>query len=492
MTEPETPHTDAVATDAVVVGGGVAGLVAAVEVARAGHSVLLLERTTRLGGRVNTAMLAGLPVDLGAESFATRDGTVAALLDELEMIATEPAGLPAWVVNPRDAYPLPPAGALGVPTDPLSRPALRALGPLTALRVAAEPYLLRRPTAHGPSPSIGEVARSRIGSRATRRLVAPVVTGVYSAAPDRLPLAVCPELARAYAETGSLVRAARVARASQAASGGAVRGLPGGMGTLVARLEDELRAHGGNIVTTARDIRLDPLTNRVRWAGGEMIAAATILAIPAHEVASITAVGVSALAPDQGNATPEDAVALNRETHTTSRASAIAVETVALVIEDARLEAAPRGTGALVSQPHPRIAAKALTHASAKWPWLRPSAAPGVPAALHVLRLSYGSRDRAPATQPLTDEEAARLALQDASRVLGVLLDPAQLRAHARARWAIPGRAQPPRLPRGVRVTGEAFAGTGLASVIAHARETARLVITDLHASHPPVEKGIS
>ena len=59
----------AVASDVLVIGGGVAGLAAAGELGRKGFSVTLLEARDRLGGRVWTLRPRGwpVPVELGAE-----------------------------------------------------------------------------------------------------------------------------------------------------------------------------------------------------------------------------------------------------------------------------------------------------------------------------------------------------------------------------------------------------------------------------------------
>src|SRR5262245_31859484 len=59
MNEPQT---------VLVIGGGIAGLSAARELARHGFSVTLLEAASRLGGRIFTFRLNGAkPVELGAE-----------------------------------------------------------------------------------------------------------------------------------------------------------------------------------------------------------------------------------------------------------------------------------------------------------------------------------------------------------------------------------------------------------------------------------------
>jgi monoamine oxidase len=70
--------------DVVVVGAGLSGLIAAREIARAGHSVAVLEARDRVGGRMFDRQIAGGEVvDLGAEFIGPTQNHIRALVDEL-------------------------------------------------------------------------------------------------------------------------------------------------------------------------------------------------------------------------------------------------------------------------------------------------------------------------------------------------------------------------------------------------------------------------
>ena len=58
--------------DVVVVGGGISGLAAARRLTLAGLSVLLVEGSPRLGGKIAGVRLGDLEVDGGAESVLVR------------------------------------------------------------------------------------------------------------------------------------------------------------------------------------------------------------------------------------------------------------------------------------------------------------------------------------------------------------------------------------------------------------------------------------
>lgn len=456
-----------------VVGGGIAGLVAARELALGGAQVTLLESRDRLGGRLRRETVAGIALDVGAEAFAVRGGGVAQLLDELGLAAdiVRPAALGSWLVSADRAAPAPVSGHLGIPSHPFDRRTVRALGLVGALRAAVDPLLPRGVGAD--ADTLAELVRARLGRRVLERLVAPVALGVHSAGPEQLP--VGPDLARALAEHGSLLAAGRALRAIAAPAGAAVEGLRHGMGDLVEALERELRALGvdmrtGMPVTSVTQEEAEPAAWRVGADGTtEVFDAVLFASLDAYESTRAAASGTAATG-----------------TRTT-------VEVAVLVVRDARLDAAPRGTGALVSLPPTAESvarAKALTHVSAKWPHRFRDAPPGT----HVLRLSYGELRGGSSALALADRAFFDHALADASRILGLELTPRQLDGALRARWESPapvrgGDGADHQLPRGWALAGDWVSGTGLASVIPGARDAARsLLETNLRTAEAHTE----
>ncbi|MFA4840799.1 MAG: protoporphyrinogen oxidase, partial [Agrococcus sp.] len=386
--------------DTIVAGAGVAGLTVAHELAGRGYRVLVLDAADRLGGVASRIEVDGIALDAGAESFATRGGGVAELAGELglgdELVGPNPAG--AWLQLADRAVPLPKATLLGIPSSPLARDVIDALGWGGAIRA----YLDRlMPVLRiGKDDALGPLVRRRMGQKALDRLVAPLAGGVYSADPDRLDVAtVAPGLNNALTQAGSLSggvavvleeRAAAVARGDAAPSnasrpGSAVQGIRGGIHRLTAALADSARAHRAELRTGTRVRSAAPTPTGwlVETDAGALEASSLVVALP--EAQALRVLGeLDGFAPLRTDA------------------AGVTVELVTLVFARGAIEGDPRGTGVLVAADAHGIRAKAMTHATAKWPWLR-EAAEG----REVVRLSYGAGDAAPATEGLDDDAAA-------------------------------------------------------------------------------------
>jgi oxygen-dependent protoporphyrinogen oxidase len=412
------PSPLAPGASAIVVGGGVAGLVAARQLAKAGIAVTLLEASDRLGGKVARQVVAGISLDAGAESFATRRGTVAALATELglgrQVVLPNPDG--AWLQRADGtALPLPKTGLLGIPGTPLAKDVIDSIGFPAAFRAQLDELMLGFVGSN--ERNFGRLVRRRMGRKVLERLVAPITLAIHSKHPDDLDVdVVAPGLRNGLLSTGSLAHAVRKLREA-APAGSAVAGLDGGIATLVDALARDLRDRGAEIRLNSAAQSVDAggvITGSGRRITADHIVLATVLAAP----------------------------------------SAPTITLATLVVDSPALDAAPRGTGVLVVPGAPGIRAKALTHATAKWAWLAAAAGEH----RHVLRLSYNA---------VASEGLAEQARTDAEKLLGVELPAASIRGFDVVQWTQP--ATPPTAVPGVSIVGEGVAGTGLAAVVSQA-----------------------
>ena len=393
---------------AVVVGAGIAGLVAARELSLTGHEVLIVEAKPVNGGRVTSHTVDSLILDAGAESFATRTPAVARLAKELGLSVVVPSSDPAWLhAAPGADLPLPRTGIMGIPGDPLAKDVVAAIGEVAAQRAAQDLSAPLEEELFAPSVSLGHLVQTRLGQRALDVLVTPVVSGVHSADPHALDAdAIAPGLRAAMKELGSLSAAAASLR-SKAPAGSAVAGLDGGMNTLTTALLADL-AERGAVIHTGVPVDTIQLEDG-QWHVG---------------------IGADALTPDRLVIATDGPTAVDLLSEALPALAALrpaegaGVSLVTLVVDVPMLDDAPRGTGVLVAPEAGDVVAKALTHATAKWPWLAELAGPG----RHVLRLSYGRLTDAAAR--MADADDATLisqAVSDASALLGVPISPADV-----------------------------------------------------------------
>jgi oxygen-dependent protoporphyrinogen oxidase len=225
----------------VIVGGGVSGLVTAYRLRQAlGSAVRLtvLEQASRLGGKLRTVDLDGVPTDVGAEAFVVRNPSAVRLAEELGLPVVHPTTASATIRAGGVTAGLPRRTFLGVPAGADAvRDVLSADG---VARVAAEASLPPVSLPDGEDVSVGGLLASRMGREVVDHLVEPLLGGVYAGRADRLGLrATMPALVAALNEKGSLTAAASTLAPQPGAPRRTVFGaLPGGMGSLVEALAE--------------------------------------------------------------------------------------------------------------------------------------------------------------------------------------------------------------------------------------------------------------
>jgi len=463
--KPQAPH-------AVIIGGGIAGLVAARDLRQSGHEVTVLEATDSFGGCLRTTEVAGLKIDAGAESFALRQGTVANYLDELDLAGeiAKTSGQSAWLIQGAEeeilAHPMPATSLMGIPADVRTDEVRNIIGRAATVRAAADLITPMSKKWATEKLSVAEVVRSRMGQAVLDQLVAPVINGVYSTDPAKISIdAAAPGLRQAMQETGSLAKAVARLQAS-APAGSRVAGLNGGMYTMVETLVRQLKEDQAALV------RNSPVTAISYDAQAEVPYTVTTLG---EQITADRVIIATPAAPALELINP----LLDEPARIGSESTANAIALAILVVDKPELDDAPRGSGVLVAKQAP-LTAKALTHSSAKWPWLANEAGPGT----HVLRLSFGRiGEQDDLVESGDDQQLIDLAIKDASKILGVQLHQDDVLGSAVSRFSdmvpLQGEAAVERRKQletaladfdGLAVVGAWISGTGLARVIGQAR----------------------
>lgn len=481
---PEDSATDLVtrAHDArvVVVGGGIAGLVAALECAKIGMAVTVLEASDRWGGSIETVDLDGLRVDLIADSFRLGSPALTGLIDELGLAdRVEPARTDAvWIATGTPAAlrvaPLPAGSLLGIPGNPWADDVRGIIGWGGAWRA----YLdrLRPPLTIGRQSSLGALVRTRMGARVRDRLVAPLAVGVFGVDPDLIDVdAAAPGLSAALTRTGSLAGAVAQQLPEDAAAARAT--IAGGLSLLVDALVQRLRDLDAELLLNA------PVTGASRegaeWIVRADAADAADAAEGVDDADAIEPASTTEFTTERITEWIADTVIVATEAAAASAlfagvdvrvepAAAPIRDVVTLVVDCPALDVSPRGA-AVYSAPG-AATATGVVHATAVWPALAEDAGAG----RHVVRVSL------PATDARDEAATIALAQSEAAALLGVPLDSARAAACRRVALSAPAsvighRDGADRARRalatepGLVAVGAWLSGSGLAAVVADA-----------------------
>lgn len=248
--------------DALVIGGGIAGLSAAWQLTQDGLKPLLVEARGYLGGLIASGYIGPAQVDLGAETFVPRGVETAQMVAALGLEALAPSGDGARLFLPpnrangesrwrlwrflRDAY-------LGIPADPGADDVVAVLGAKAAQRAAQDRHLGSEVGQGAEGETLAGFVAARMGQAVVDRLVRPIVAGIYTCDPEDLATdTVTPGLRQATREHGCLADAVAflLARSRKATGGRSVdKCVRGGMFQLTAALSQAITTAGGTVLT---------------------------------------------------------------------------------------------------------------------------------------------------------------------------------------------------------------------------------------------------
>ena len=426
-----------------------AGLVAARELSAAGRDVLLLEASAQIGGKLRSAQVAGLTVDVGAEAMLARRPEGIDLACALGVDVVHPTTATSTIFS-RGAMRTMPRSLMGVPFD-LAQLAESGVLSAEGLARAGSEELTDVPD----DISVGDLVAARLGDELVERLVEPLLGGVYAGRAREISAAAAVPQLLAMARRGRLLDQAAAVPPSTAP---VFAGIAGGMGRLPGLIRDDA---GFEVRTGATVRRLRRTTTG--WA---------LTVGPTTDTETITAAAVVLATPaaPTGRLLEDIAPAAAYEL-TGIESASVAVVTLAFAAQDVPDVLFER-SGFLVPPVEQRTI-KASTFSFAKWAWVR-----DLDPDVVVMRTSLG-RHREETTLQVPDEGLVRASLADLHAMAGLTATPVDSHvqrwggglpqysvghvdrvARIRAETDLPGLA----------VCGAAYDGVGIPAVIGSAR----------------------
>ncbi|WP_026175167.1 protoporphyrinogen oxidase [Thermus igniterrae] len=272
----------------VVVGGGWAGLSAALALKERGADFLLLEAAPRLGGKVFTHRGEGFLIEGGPDASVRYKKEVLALGEAfgLTPIGTLPQKPAAFILRKGRAHPLPEGLLQVVPGDLKALAKTPLLSPWGKLRALYDLFL---PRGGKEDESLKEFVERRLGLEVYEALVAPLAGGIYGGEPEELSMrAAFPQLLELERKHRSLVLGAmRARRARGSREGGSLFfSFAEGLSALTRKMAEAL---GERTLLATPVLGLEPGKGgyRLHTPRGVLEAEAVVLATPAPVAAAL-------------------------------------------------------------------------------------------------------------------------------------------------------------------------------------------------------------
>ncbi|NDV61059.1 protoporphyrinogen oxidase [Puniceicoccales bacterium CK1056] len=180
--EPEATHPQpAESFDTIIIGGGITGLATANALAKKGKRVHVIEKSSRLGGAVQTTNMEGFLVEAGPNSMLVKSEAVWNFIHELglddERVDANEISNKRYLIKKGGMVPLPMSLVGGV-TTPL-------YNPLEKVRLLAEPFIGKSKLA---DESVTSFVSRRMGPAFLEYGISALVSGIFAGDPDCLSI----------------------------------------------------------------------------------------------------------------------------------------------------------------------------------------------------------------------------------------------------------------------------------------------------------------
>jgi len=271
----------------VIIGGGIAGLSAAITLLQAGHEVRVLEASGHAGGVMRSESVDGYLIEHGPNTVQASGKHLAALIDAVglreQVVVSSPAA--------KDRFIFRAGGMRRLPTNPALMFGSSALSPGGWWRMLQEPWQAR-PATVDPEETVANFMKRRLGQEALDYLVDPFISGIYAGDPEQLEVASAfPPLVEFERDAGSILRGAMRARsaARKAGAGPTLKGLlsfPDGLQTLPNRIA-ELLGDRLSLSTRVEALHREDDRWQVETASESIKASRVICATPAYIAADL-------------------------------------------------------------------------------------------------------------------------------------------------------------------------------------------------------------
>ena len=471
-----------------VVGGGIAGLSAAWELAGAGGTEVTVYEPGHLGGKLLTTMFLGRPVDEGPDSLITRVPEGLGLFHELGL--GEDLGAPeakrAMLFARAKLRPFPDGLILGAPARllPLARSRILSVGGMAR---ASLDLVLPRSDPEGDT-TVWSLIASRFGPEVAERLVEPLLGSIHAGSTKKLSAAAtAPQiLAAARANRSLLLGLHAMARPQiKAGAGGSSSNSSAPPGPLFVTPRAGMQALADRLVAGIALFNLDE--GRAADRGALRRDGRSVVVEPAGErhdgVVLATPAPVAATLLDEllGSDAPPQLAGI--------RSASVGV--VTLGFSDGSLEV-PRDLSGVLVAPGGGLLMTACSFGSNKWPhW----AAPGQ----NVIRASVG-KDGDERWSALADEDLVGKLCEELGTVLGQPTPTPVAGGWRVSRWpaALPQyelghlegvaaiKATLSREAPMVALAGSSYGGVGVPACIGSGRRSAKEILSAVQALGEP------